>query len=306
MPLHLQPLAQLYQEYLTALDALQDMGVRIDGTRLARYSEILDRAIIAEQSELTEHQQDNGFLNAIIEAVDITDIAALNPNVFQDGEVLRKLRQVSDGREFMSVEGSDRARDYAFEFSAAAALHRKNQFGGFSPNGGDITVGRERWPAECKRLSSLNRLEQRLRKARTQLDGQQYEFGGPPGVIVIDLTKPIRFAQGPINSTTEDELEETAESHLTAYIARYFRPQWIEMLASPATLGIMIRYISVGTVVEASSVRRCTVWQAISLHGDDMDENSTFMQIADCFGPGPLRNITTNEISEATHRTVIE
>src|SRR5690606_20840387 len=126
-----------------------------------------------------------------------------------DADVLEKLRRISGGPDTMAPDRADPARDYAFEFHTAAVLQRQGEFGGFSQQNGDLTISTDRYPAECKRVSSLNSARNRLRDGRDKLSELVLE-GSPPGVIAIDLTRPIRIAHGPITAASDQDLLEEA------------------------------------------------------------------------------------------------
>lgn len=169
MPVVLVPLSELLQQYDAALEWLQRHGVRTNGTRLAAYRRIIARTEQDEARGGFDHQQRPALLNAVIEASEMIDIAQIDEEHLTVADVLGKLRIVSGGPEAMAPDGADQARDYAFEFHTAAVLQRQDEFGGFSLHGGDLTVGVEHHPAECKRVSSLNSLRNRLRGGRDKL-----------------------------------------------------------------------------------------------------------------------------------------
>jgi hypothetical protein len=199
----------------------------------------------------------------------------------------------------MGPDGFDHARDLSFEFSMAAVLHREGMFGGFSQAGGDVTFGEHRLPVECKRVSSLASLENRLRRGRKKLD-ELVRAGEFSGVVAVDLTRPIRTAQSFISAESDDSLAEIADMQLTAYIHKYvMRPDWLKALNSGAVLGLIFRYLAAGTSGAVSNVRRAVVWQICSLHDDDSEANQQLMQIAQRFGNGKLKDISWSEIARA-------
>src|SRR5690606_12829080 len=137
------------------LEWLSGHGVRTHGTRLAAYRRSMARAEQDEAHGRFDHQQRPELLNALIEASEIIEIAQIDEAHLAAADVLDKLRRISGGPDTMAPERADPARDYAFEFHTAAVLQRQGEFGGFSRQDGDLTVAAERYPAECKRVSSL-------------------------------------------------------------------------------------------------------------------------------------------------------
>ena len=162
------------------------------------------------------------------------------------------------------------------------------QFGGFATSVGDVLIAPGLWPIENKRISSLARLALRTRKARDQLQ-RGFELGGPPGLIALDLSRPIRRRYGHLIESSDDALAEATSRTLTAYIGEHLmlalRP---EDIARPGVLGIMVRYVSVGTSGDVSQIRRSTTWQLVSLHTDNSVENELFLKIAALCGSLPI------------------
>lgn len=299
--MRLMTLDDLVEEYSKALARLESWGVRVRGTRLDAYLKRLQRAASRELAGEETHQADDGFRNALIEASDIIDLARLDRELLADDHVLEKLRHVSDRREFAEDEGHDAARDYAFEFACAGELHASGRFAGFSTGAGDVLVAPDRWPVEVKRVSSLDRLRQRLRKARDQLQ-RGFEAGSPPGLIAVDLSRPIRRVHGHLAAESDHALVEATSRTLTAYIGEHLIGQLDpDDLARPGVLGIMVRYVSVGTAGAASSVRRSTTWQMVCLHPDGSPENDLFLRAGVLGGSAPIVDGTVEELFAARY-----
>lgn len=302
MPTTLASLSEFLRQYDVALEWLHHQGVRTRNTRLATYRRVITRAEQEEARGRLAHQQRPELSNAVIEASEIIEIAQIDDAHLQDPEVLRKLRSISGGPEAMAPEGFDRARDNAFEFHTAAVLQKQREFGGFSQQNGDLTVTPERYPAECKRVSSLKSLRDRLRDGRDQLNRLVGE-GTPSGVIVIDLTRPIRMAHGRIVAASDDQFQHEAEQRLIAYLPEHVMTQQnIESLSYASVAGVIARCLSAGIVGETSNIRRSVVWQACSLHANGSPEDALFQRIATAFGPGELRQGTREELEDAMAR----
>lgn len=294
-----QTLSAYLSSYESALHRLTTLGVRVDGTRLHTYQKILQRAIEREKKQETAHQGSRPFINALIESSEIIDIAKISDKWFRD-DVLQKMQSISDGQEFMQPTKQDQGRDYAFEFSTAATLDSVGQFAGFSEHGGDLTVGEDCRPAECKRISSLKSLSGRLRSGRKKLDNL-LSSGLSPGVIIVDMTNPIRDQFGFMHETGDDALSFMAEEHLSAFMDKFVLiPEHLHSLARESTLGLVFRYVTAGISGKAENVRRTTIWQAASLHEDASKENSNFISVAQHFGQGPLRAGTRQDLDHAS------
>ena len=298
-------LSEFLQQYDAALQWLHGHGVRTHSTRLAKYRRIFARAEEEEARDRFDHQQRPELLNALIEASEIIEIAQIDETYLAGDDVLGKLKKISGGPETMAPDGADPARDYSFEFHTAAVLQRQSEFGGFSLQGGDLTVGAERYPAECKRVSSLNSLRNRLRDGRDKLN-RLVEESSPPGVIAIDLTRPVRMANGLIAAADDERFIREAEQRLIAYLASHvMTEQNIDSLGYPSTLGVIARCLSAGISGESANIRRSIVWQACSIHADGSAKDEMFRRIARAFGPGELREGTRDEIIDATTQIAV-
>lgn len=299
MSVELIPLSQFLQQYDAALEWFNRHGVRTHSTRLADYRRIMARAEQDEAHGRFHHQQRPELLNAMIEASEIIEIAQIDEVHLAAAEVLNKLRQVSGGPSTMAPQRADPARDYAFEFHTAAVLQRQGEFGGFSRQGGDLTVATEGYPAECKRVSSLDSLRSRLRDGKDKLNRLMLD-GSPAGVIAIDLTRPVRMAHGLIVAASDEQFVQEAERRLIAYLPEHVMTERnIGSLACASVLGVIAKCLSVGTIGEEANIRKSVVWQACSVHTDGSAEDALFRRIAHSFGPGELREGTREEIIDA-------
>jgi hypothetical protein len=298
-------LADFSQQFDDAVRHLQALGVRIGGTRIDRYQAILRRAVAAEARGNVRHQTDPWFVNAVVEASELIDISTLETSELVGDHVREKVLALASGPDVVAPNGNDPARDYGFEFTTAARAKANGWLRGF-PEIGDVSVGQtESAPVECKRISSLKKIAHRLKDARDQLEaGVRAGLGA--GVIALDLTRPIRLHQGPIAAEDEDSLVESAERQLTAYVARRLMRPYFGDLQRPGVLGVLVRYVAVGTAGDPGNIRRSTVWQACSLYPDESNENQQFLAIGRFLGPEPVRLITWPEIHEAVDAVIEE
>ncbi|MBS0302942.1 MAG: hypothetical protein JSR16_12360 [Proteobacteria bacterium] len=287
-------------QYAQALEWLRARDVRVDNTRLSRYLTTINDAIAKEAAGDTAHQQADEFAEVLVEASEIILVATLDPIFFEErADVLTKLRRIITGPDVVGEDGDDSGRNYAFEFSTAAILHERNAFREFARGDLDLLLRDGDHPVECKRISSLRRLEQRIREARNQLNAHA-DAGGPPGIIAVDMSRPIRLAQGAITAVDEDSFMHTAELHARAYIRSHIvAPLILPAATGHGVLGLLVRYVAYGTAGGAGSVRRSIVWNLCHIYDDESDETRLLGQLAEPFGRGPLQYITAQEIEDA-------
>lgn len=298
-------LPEFLNRYDGALQWLHRNGVRIAGTRLDKYRKIMVHAENEERQSRFGHQQESALLNALEEAAEIIDISRIDEVHLEVPGVPEKLKTISGGLEEMAPDGFDPARDHAFEFHAASVLQSQMGFGGFSLQGGDLTVGELRYPAECKRVSSFDSLRNRLRAGRKKLERLLRE-GSPPGILAIDLTRPIKLAHGAIIAPSEEQFVREAERRLLAYLKAYVMTEKnIIYLTCRPVLGVVARYMSAGIAGNQENIRRAVVWNACSIHADGSPEDELFRCIARNFGTGDLREGTRQEITDAMEQVRI-
>lgn len=291
-------LSEFSQRLGEAVQRLSARGVRIGGTRIARYQKIILKAVVDEERGKSDHQERPEFANAVVEASELIDISTLPDEVLSQEHVSSKLRWISKGPEAMAPEGSDPGRDYAFEFSTAARAEANSRLNGFHVSG-DLVIAPS-VALECKRISSVAQLNRRVKEARDQI-ADRHNQGESAGIIAVDVTRPLRVLHGLVDAAHAEALVEEAERQLTAFMAQHFlREVELERISTPAVLGVLVRYLAAGYAGERAQLRRSTVWQAVSLHAEDSHLNHDFYAASEFLGPEPMRLIEQAEVLRAT------
>lgn len=274
---------------------LARLGVRVTNGRLQSYRKRIAQAVaneVRDPDRVLPHQSDPAFLNALLEASEIIEIATLDTNMLSNHHTLTKLRQLVRGLEVLDPTKDDPARNYAFEFSTAALAALQHKLVGFSA--GDLEVGPPAYPVECKRVSSLKRLGSSIADARAQLVA-----GGRAGIIALDLTAPIRAERGiAVPCHSEDAQRSMVDQELEAYLARHLEGAHLESAVDPAVLGIVIRHRLVGSVGAAHNIRTSRTWHLFTLHdGGPLDRE--FVAAAGFLGDMPIVEGTSNDLAAA-------
>lgn len=288
-------LESFFNRYVSALNDLRMLGLRVDNGRLLTYRRRLESALAQElrSPELQfEHQREHRFLNTLLEATEIISIAGLDPSLLCNHDVLTKLRKLGSGPEILDPKKDDPARNYAFEFSAAALASAHGKLVGFMA--GDLEVGPPPCPIECKRISSLKRLRSNLADARDQLVA-----GGRPGLIAIDLSAPIRHEQGiVVHCESESAQRLRVDQELEAYLGRHLDEETIRAAIDPTVLGVVFRHVIVGSVGPQHQIRTSRTWQVLTIHENEaLDEQ--FISSLGWLGDTPLVPGTAEELRAA-------
>jgi len=280
-------LEDLLAEFDAALVWLSSLNVQTDNTRFSRYRAQIARAITEEARGSFQHQRTDAFLNALMEAGDVIEIATLDPRAFlSNAHALRKLRRLSKGADETPTTGFDPARDSGFEFATAAMLNSHGVFGGFGDYG-DVLQKPGWHPWECKRLGSLEAIPSRVQEARDQLSEAQAR-GVSSGIIALDLTRPLRNDHGVLNAKTDSDLLAATQKFLAEIIPKYFFENRLvddRTRPRPSALGVFLRFVSIGRLGNSESVRSSTTWQMVPLHDPLSVENALFREVAEATGP---------------------
>ena len=268
MPMDNFSLEQHVRFFEAALQRLAPFGLRVSpSSRFGCYQRVLRAAMEAEAKGDFAHQSSERFVNAVIEAADIIAIAVLDDRWLSEPIVREKLRPLGKGKEFAGASGHDTARDLQFELSAAAAFARRGALGGFLVSGGDFAIAPKMWPAECKRITSLKEMMDRLAEGRDQL------AVGSPGILCVDMTRPMRAELGPLRANSDAALEATVQRLLSGFVpASCDMEALLARMRRPHVLGLAVRYVAYGHVggrAEVDQVRTSTSWQLYLVHGDE-------------------------------------
>ena len=296
------PLSSYLADYRSALEKLRNFGLQHNGTRLERYERTLQRCVEDEKRGSDEHHGQPSLLNALIESNEILLAATLPVHALETRAALLRIKVVSKGTDVVTRDGNDPGRDALVELSTAAALNSVGDFGFFTEDAYDISTRVDQTPIECKRITSVKSIRNRLRDARIQLSTAASD-GENPGVIVMDLTRPIYVQSGVLSSASDEDLMDEAESRLRSYLANYvFNPKILSTIDSSSVLGLLVRATFIGVSGERMNARRFVSWQALCTHPDESEETERFLLIASKFSPKKKRRGTTEDLSQSTQK----
>jgi len=275
--------------YRAALVRLQRFGLSANPTcRLAVYERRIAELGAIDEAELSSDQR-LVLANALCEASIIVDIASL-PDRYLDA-IRPRLLTLKAGSEFENVEKPDRARDAAAELQFAARCHTRGGLGDPAMHRGDVLVRTPsgQFPAEIKRVSSSNRIRQRVKEAVSQL-GPAKE-GEPWGVIVLDVSAAVRMHFGFVEANTMPEFLDIAGQQVTSFLRHYVIGALnYNEVAREGILGILVRHVAYGWVGGSGNVRRSISTQALPLVEEGGLSESIFLEIT--------RSIETGESVE--------
>lgn len=173
---------------------LSSHGVRVDSTRVALQITRLRSLAAASNAKLTpsEHWSHLWLLSEVHDLVE----AHRCLSAVKDSRFLTTLRKITSGPLLLAEEktegGSIQARNAAFELFTAARLARAGLRVSFNTEA-DITVAVEGTAVavECKRVSSAEALDDRIREAHKQIKRRIAANEAQFGVIAVSLSRLI-------------------------------------------------------------------------------------------------------------------
>ena len=268
------PTTLISELYDQALDSLAARRVKIENTRLSRYQLTLGELHSKDASEIKKSGRLPEFVKCLLEATDVIEAASVNPSYFTDQDSRSKLCEISKGPDYPPIgdqQAKDKARDSQFELVSAAFLQQRSCFAGFSRLGGDILLrhGRCIRPVECKRLSSPQALNGRVREICNRLESD-YEKSMPAGVGLIDVSRAALSTDRIVSTRDDDQLIAVADGRLNAFILQHQDVLQKRARIDNAVLGFFLRLVVTGISGRADNIRKATAWQFVN-HNPDYD-----------------------------------
>jgi hypothetical protein len=186
-------LAQRCDRIEAALVTLSEQGLRVHpASRIPRYILTIRRFVeVGRRPADYSPEEFQDIAVAILETGEIfyaLDLLMREPRVAGWLPVMRKVVKGS----YASTDAADQARDAQFELLAAASCRVAGAEPEFAEPDIRVRVERRRLLIAAKRLSSLRSLENRVREARSQIDGTIAPVD--QGLIAIDLTPALGLA----------------------------------------------------------------------------------------------------------------
>lgn len=259
--------ASIHADYLAAIEWMKALGIKLELGRTIHYEKVLrrwkDAYLSASDAQGREVFPD--FVSSVAEIAEFVNIhkAFQNVPVAQLSVIADKLRRGVNGPIAAVDETPDStaARNFLFEAGVAARAHHPEQgveaiLDARIDTG--IRVGRSKIWVECKRVTSLGKLEQNVRKACAQLEthlGAQIG-SGHRGMIAIDITKIINRGDQLFVSRNDQELIDSTQRMLDDFI-RSHAELWQRIYASKnrKIIGTIFRL----TFMATSEARRLLV-----------------------------------------------
>lgn len=262
----------LSEDYQKALGWMVKLGVNISPGRTRHYAKIIDywksRYKSASAQELKDIFPD--FVSSVYEISDFIDIykslhAELPAKLLHIAE---KLQKGVNGPVNAAQETSEStvARNYIFEALVAARCHAPSSsitsiLDARSDTG--IEVGNRKIWIECKRITSIKKLEANVRDARNQLERiLNSKIGsGHRGMVAIDFTKILHEGDKLLVKDDDAALCASITQIMDLFIEKYSKKlEKVYKSKTKKIIGTMLKFSTMATSESRNLLVRVSEW----------------------------------------------
>lgn len=244
----------VYNEYSSALQWMNGLGIKLGSGRTAHYDKVLNYWKDTYKEATTEEYQDTfpDFLSSMVEIFDFISIH----KAFQDAaptelsSIAEKLQKAVNGPINAADEtpNSTGARNFLFEAAVAARAHQPDRgvtaiLDARSDTG--IRIDSKKIWVECKRITSIEAVESNIRKASKQLERilKQECGAGHRGIVAIDVSKILTRGNKIFVCRTDDELLAKVDWIMDRFISQYSHIwQQVYQRRHKKVIGTIIRF----------------------------------------------------------------
>ncbi|WP_019529842.1 hypothetical protein [Dasania marina] len=264
--------SNINEEYLQALAWIQNLGVSFSSGRTKHYENIISRWSTGYQSASEQEAKDifPDFVSSMFEIMDFIDIyrALHNVSTVELGPIAQKLQKGINGP-INSVEESEKsstARNFIFEALVAARSHRPNNgvetiFNSTSDTG--IKIDKHNIYIECKRLTSLDKLESNVRKACNQLESsiKRDVSAQARGIVALDFSKTLHAGDKLLVKNNDNDLISELDD-ITDKIVNQCSNDWQKVYGqkNKNIIGSLIHFSTMATSEEINLMVRAGQW----------------------------------------------
>lgn len=270
---------ELHRRYSECLEWMENVGVQLGVNRLAQYDKVVGRwrEIRKTASEDEGKEIFPDFVSSVFEIQDFIDIylAFRYEERKRLAALVFKLNKSAKGPVNAADERSNstEARNFLFEAVTAARLHRPQAglatiLDAESDTG--VRVGAKKLWIECKRVTSIDRLEDNFRKATRQLEALlKHKVGsGHRGIVSVDASKILTKGDEILPVRSEPDLLATADAIINLF-HRQCEPIWEMVYArrDKKIIGTIFRFAFMAAVEDRESLVRTSQWVVLSRRG---------------------------------------
>lgn len=222
----------LHARYSAALEWMSELGIKLGPNRTAHYERVLGHWRVAFKSASDDEARDvfPDFVSSLFEIYDFVDIHAAFKRVPRErlSKITDKLRKAVNGplNAVEETPKSTSARNALFEAVVAARAHRPESgveaILDAESDTGIAIDGKSLW-VECKRVTTIPRLQDNARKASQQLEQVlNREVGANHrGIVAIDVTKILNAGDRIYVAHDDSQLLTSVDRMMDEFITKH-------------------------------------------------------------------------------------
>lgn len=222
----------IFEQYLAAMKWMIGLGIKLSPGRTSHYRAIIGQWKDAYKTATENERRQNfpDFISSMFEVFDFISIYEAFEGVpaHQLAPLIERLQKGVNGPINASDETSDStaARNFLFEATLAAKAHRPDRdieaILGASSDTGIKLNGKKIW-IECKRVTTVGKIESNARKASSQLEAVLTgEVGsGHRGIVALDVSKILNRGDNILVAQDDDQLLASVDKIMDRFIQDY-------------------------------------------------------------------------------------
>lgn len=222
----------IYEKYADAIQWMDGLGIKLSHGRTTHYEKVVRHWKDAYKTASAEEGREvfPDFVSSMFEIFDFVSIHKAFQSVPSDQlvSIIKKLKKGVNGPINAADETpvSTAARNFLFEATVAAKAHRPDRgveaiLDAESDTGIRIN-GKKIW-IECKRVTTLDKIDGNARKASSQLETvlARQVGAGHRGIVAMDISKILNWGDKIFVARNDDELLASVDHMMDQFITQH-------------------------------------------------------------------------------------
>lgn len=272
MPIPTATYEAIFEQYSAAMRWMEGLGIKLNPGRTYHYEKVIGHWKDAYRSATVEegHKIFPDFVSSMFEVFDFVNIHkafhGLPPNKI--ASVIEKLQKGVNGPTNAASETpeSTTARNFLFEAAVAAKAHKPDRgieaiLDARSDTG--IRFGGKKIWVECKRVTTVEKIEGNVRKASSQLEKVLAGAlgSGHRGVVALDVSKILNRGDKIFVARNDSELLTSVDQMMVRFISECSPVcERIYERRSKKIIGTMIRFSFMATSESRNLLVHASQW----------------------------------------------
>lgn len=272
MTIPTQTYEAILEQYSAAMAWMKGLGIRLSPGRTAHYARVIQHWTGAYRTATEEEgrQVFPDFVSSMFEVFDFVRIHQAFSSVpaSQLTSITQKLQAAVNGPVDAADETPDStaARNFLFEVTVAAKAHRPDRgVTAILDAGSDTGIrldDKKLW-IECKRVTTVHKIESNARKASSQLERVlASELGaGHRGIVALDISKILNRGDKIYIARDDNELRESVDHIMDQFIQDHSHIwQRVYQRRQRKIIGTIIRFSFMATSETRNMLVHASQW----------------------------------------------